>query len=346
MSGRVNKIRGYSNTTFSMVTIIVLSSLLGGLTTLMEEDKLNLPKTIGAWTRPDSPQIITSENIFDYMDGAGELYLGYRFDHLEVYEFTADNQDDILVELYFMKSSDDAFGLLSQDWGGDPVDFESSSVSKATQNIAPSHRALYGGGLLRIWSDNLYIRIMAYRETPESKEAVLSLGQAIAENRKHPPQPQLLQILHLTVDSDWKLRSDRIAYFRSYLVLNSFYYLSHENILNLDLSTEAVTAPYENITTTGERKRVQFLFIKYENPERSEQALDNFLKAYLPEHKKDFTPGSTAKSSNFYEVEDGWLGYQLFGKCIALVFGCPHQESAQMIINQMATNLSKIGAVS
>ena len=47
---------------------------------------INLPKTAGAWTRPDAPRRIDETSIFSYMDGGGELYLGYRFDHLDVYE--------------------------------------------------------------------------------------------------------------------------------------------------------------------------------------------------------------------------------------------------------------------
>ena len=55
----------------------------------MNAGKLHLPKTVGVWTRPDSPRFINSENIFEYMNGAGELYLGYRFRHLEVFDYTS-----------------------------------------------------------------------------------------------------------------------------------------------------------------------------------------------------------------------------------------------------------------
>ena len=82
----------------------------------MTESKPILPKTIGLWTRPDSPKFVNAQNIFDYMDGAGELYIGYCFDRLEYYEYKAKSQGDILVKIYFMKTSDDAFGLLSLDW--------------------------------------------------------------------------------------------------------------------------------------------------------------------------------------------------------------------------------------
>jgi hypothetical protein len=90
----------------------------------------NLPRTLGAWTRSDSAEIIDESNIFDYMNGAGELYLAYRFDHLDVYEYTSEQQDDILVEVYVMHTSDDAFGLLSLDWGGEPATFSPSDARR------------------------------------------------------------------------------------------------------------------------------------------------------------------------------------------------------------------------
>ena len=310
----------------------MLALISEGATGSMKTCKLDLPKTIGPWSRPESPRIIDSSNIFKYMNGAGELYLGYRFNHLEVFDYTSENQDNILVELYFMETPDDAFGLLSLDWGGEPVDLNHSSKNKATHSVAPSNKALYGGGLLRILSDNLYARVMAFRETPSSKQAVLALGKAITANRKSPPEPELLKILPLQIGSTWKLRRDRLSFFRSYLALNSIYYLSHENILDLDLTAEAVTVPYERISSSGDRKRSQFLLMKYENHERARKALDHFHDAYLPEHKKEFTSDSDNNGSSFFKLEDGWLGYELIGKYVAVVFGCPDQKSARTII--------------
>jgi hypothetical protein len=325
---------------FLYLTVIVAFSTHEGAAAKMST--YYLPKSVGAWTRPDSAQKIDSTDIFKYMNGAGELYLSYRFIRLEVYEYTADNEESILVELYYMKTSDDAFGLLSLDWGGEPVTFDHSPVSKASRTIAPPNSALYGKGLLRIWSDNIYARVMAERETPVSREAVLSLGRAIVANHKNPSEPKLLDIFPHTIGSDWKLRGDRIGYFRSYLVLNSLYYLSHQNILNLDLSTEAVAAPYEKIADNEDHKRIQFLFVKYADSAQAQQALDHFHKTYLPEHKKDFGAGSMSASPNFFKIEDGWLGYKLHGPCIALVFECLDKRSARMFIKQIQFNLIKI----
>ena len=302
----------------------------------MNEERVKLPETIGFWTRADSARIIDSGNIFDYMNGAGELYLAYGFDHLEVYEYTSDRHESILVEVYVMHTSNDAFGLLSLDWGGEPVPIRSTPPFQSEPSVSPPARALYGGGLLRIRSGSLYARVMAYRETAESKKAVLSLGRAIAANRKTPAEPELLKILPKTMGPDWKLRQDRIGYFRSHLVLNSLYYLSHQNILRLDHSTEAVTAPYENRSLAGTPKRVQVLFVKYAFPGRAGKALADFHNAYLPEHQKGFDPGVTNKQTNVFKIEDGWLGYALDGAFLAVVFECPNRESAQLIIKHIS----------
>jgi len=304
--------------------------------TRVEEFKANLPETAGSWRQQEQPRWIDSENIFDYMNGAGELYVGYRFDHLEVYEYAAPEGGDILVELYFMKSSDDAFGLLSLDWGGDQVDLADNPPSE-TVYYAPSSRALYGAGLLRIWAGDVYARIMIYSESPESKEAALSLGRAIAADRPAPPRPKLIGALAPDAGSGWKLRGEKIRYFRSYLVLNSFFFLSNRNILGLDLSTEAVAAPYERRSESGDGMRSMCMLVKYKDEDRAREAISNFMEAYLPEYS--VKGGKKSGGPHLFDVEDGWVGYQLKGNYAALVLDSPDRESASAILDRIVSNL-------
>jgi len=308
---------------------------------VVEANKIALPKTVGDWRGPRTPRIIDSSNIFKYMNGAGELYLGYRFKHLEVFDYTDENKNNILVELYFMETPDDAFGLLSLDWGGEVVSLGDPSANGSKQPRTSSVSALYGAGLLRIRSDNLYARIMAFRETPASKQAVMTLGRAIVADRKSPPEPELLKALSPLVGSAWKLRRDRICFFRSYLVLNSNYYLSHENILDLDHATEAVIAPYEQTSNAGDRKRCQFLLVKYENHASAKKALDHFHEAYLPEYKEELSADSNNSGPSLFKLEDGWLGYQLMGHYVAIVFECPDRKSAGTIIENNQNGLTR-----
>jgi hypothetical protein len=300
----------------------------------MESNSL-LPINVGSWTRPESPKIITAKNIFDYMDGAGELYLAYRFDHLESHEYQSETQKEILVELYYMETSDDAFGLLSLDWGGEYMDLNVSSPENVSTDKLPWPRALYGEGLLRIWSDNIYARIMATQETPESKQAVLELGRTIVEGRTNPPPPELIKALPIVLYKDWKLREDRAGYLRSHMVLNSLYYLGHENMLDLDHTTEAATAPYEIMDSSGSRSRIQFLTIKYSNPELTKNALVHFHQSYLPDYPLETHSISSKGLMNTFPIEDGWLGYKLQQNTLMFVFECPDLETTGAIINRI-----------
>lgn len=299
------------------------------------ESKPLLPKTVGIWTRPNSPKLIDAISIFDYMDGAGELYLAYRFDHLEAIEYQAETQKEILVELYFMKASEDAFGLLSLDWGGESVDLSQSSSESTAHDKSLWPRALYGEGLLRIWSDNVYARVMAYQETPESKQAVLELGRAIVKGRSKPPAPEMMKALPNALLQNWKVHRDRAGYFRSHLVLNSLYYLSHENILDLNHSTEAVTASYEQQDPSGNHARIQFLTVLYPNHEHALKALSHFHESYLSDYPVPVDSKPSEDMENTFPVEDGWLGYRLHKNRLSFVFECPDQESSKKIINQM-----------
>jgi hypothetical protein len=215
------------------------------------------------------------------------------------------------------------------------VDFGDSLKNDSASISALPVRALYGGGLLRIWSDDLYFRIMAYRESPESKQAIIMLGKSITSHRNRPPQPKLLHVFPTELASGWTLRRDRIGFFRSYLVLNSLYYLSHRNILDLDHSTEAVTGSYEKESDGSSRQKIQILFITYVNDLKAENALKHFMEAYLPEHQAGGTQFSKSENTKFFKIEDGWLGYRLEGKCIALVFQCPDERCARDFLSQI-----------
>ena len=105
------------------------------------------------------------------------------------------------------------------------------------------------------------------------------------------------------------------------------------------MSTEAVIAPYEHPSGAGDRTRSQFLLVKYENRVHAQKALNHFHDTYLPEHKKGDTADSSEKSLNLFRIEDGWIGYKLINNYVVIVFECPDQESARVIIQKNEATL-------
>lgn len=321
------------------VILLVMPLFLQGEANIMSSKKSTLPENFNGWRLDGPPRRIDESNIFEYMNGAGELYLGYHFDHLSVYEYMDQDKNTIVVELYQMKDSRDAFGLLSMDWGGEAVELNHSAAAGSEKLIIPPSRALYGKGLLRAWSDNLYIRIMAHKESPGVKEVIHELGQLITAGRENPDPPDFLKVIKPADDSQWALNIKRTTYFYSHLVLNSFFYLSHTNILNLDSSTEAVIVTFERQEEKAGKTSVPLLVIKYPDQETASAALHDFFSAYLPDMTLKNLPGEAVRESReFFQIEDGWMGYRLLNRQLALVFACPDQLSALEILEMAELN--------
>ncbi len=311
----------------------------------MNEASLNLPRSVGAWSQSGGPKFIGPQDIFNYMDGAGELYLGYRFKRLEVQRYDSADQGEILVELYWMESSDDAYGLLSGDWGGEAIDLRPPPPGSSSLPVADGPRALYGAGLLRLWSDNLFARVMADHETDASKEAIQALGQAIAGGRSTPPRPLLIWALPARVGSRFFLHPDHVAFLRSHLVLNSVYFLSSENLLNLGPDCEVATAIYGQgpAKTTGNAKPARLLLARYANEAAAAKALHHFREIYLPEKLKEPKVHSI-DDNGVVAIEDGWMGFARSGRGLALVFESPDDASARLFLGDFTRILQKLEA--
>lgn len=282
---------------------------------------VDLPKQAGPWARPENPRRITAATIFDYMDGGGELYLAYRFGHLDVLEYKAADASlgTILVEVYQMGSSDDAFGLLSTDWGGEPV-----ALDPAGQPQARFPEALYGGGLLRLRAGDLYARVLASRESPASREQVLALGRAIAKGRRGDAVPELVS--QVRAPAGWSPRPDRLVFFRSHLVLNSAYFLAAGDVLGLGPDVEGVTTECRPPRPGGRAARL--IVLRYPTVDRAAVALRAFREAYLPETAK----AAGVEDEGSAPIEEGWAAYRRDGAMLTIALDAPARDAARALV--------------
>jgi len=288
---------------------------------------VSLPTQAGPWVRPDAPRRIDDETIFDYMDGAGELYLAYRFEHLDVYEYTAPEKrlGTIKVELYWMGSPDDAFGLLSNDWGGETIDLRGQGEGRHPHPAVPSHDALYGGGLLRFWSHNLYGRVMASRESPESRAQVLAIARSIVKERPANGQPpEILSKVPARLGERLVLRPDRTCFFRSHYVLNSVYYLAPNDVLGLGPAIDAGISEYRPAGTGG--PPVRLIQAVYPSPAAAAAALRTFLKLYVPGPAGQ---GAAKPASAAANAEGKWVGWAAADRLLAIVLDAPGERDAK-----------------
>lgn len=288
---------------------------------------VNLPGQAGPWVRPDSRRRITEETIFDYMDGAGELYLAYRFEHLDVYEYTAPEKrlGTIKVELYWMETPDDAFGLLSSDWGGEAVNLRGLGENRDLHPAVPSHDALYGGGLLRFRSQRLYGRVMASRESPESRAQVLAIARSIVKERPSNGQPpEILSKVPVRLGESLVLRPDRTCFFRSHYVLNSVYYLAPNDVLGLGPAVDASISEYRPAGSGG--APVHLIQAVYPSTDAATAALRTFLKLYVPGPAGRVAAKPASAAAN---AEGKWVGWAASDRWLAIVIDATGERDAK-----------------
>jgi hypothetical protein len=180
---------------------------------------------------------------------------------------------------------------------------------------------------------------MAFLEKPGVKEVIMKLGRTITAGRKNPPPPDLLGMVNMDPDSPWTLKKERTAYFYSHLVLNSLYYISHENILDLDHETEVLMTVFERSQEKGVGSRIHLLLIKYPGYGKAIAALGDFIRVYMPESKRRPAPGLEQEIQDFLQVEDGWTGYRLLNRYLVLALGCPDRESARGMLHRVNVKL-------
>jgi hypothetical protein len=266
-----------------------------------------LPSQIGIWTAEPKDRIYDTETIFSYIDGAGEVYRAYNMRSCLSRRYTSPNAPAIVLDIFDMGTSEDAFGVFTHDRDGRAVDV--------------GQGALYRPGWLSFWKGRFFVSIYIEKETEAAKEAIGELSRVVASLIKDQgPKPGLL--LKLPPEG---LQSRSIRYLHHHTLLNYHFYLADENILNLGQHTDAVLAVYQR---SG--KRAHLILVFYPNVEKAAEAHKTLLRHYLPE----------AKSTRAVLLEDGkWSATGLKNKFLTVVLEADTRPLAENLLREVLETL-------
>jgi hypothetical protein len=266
-----------------------------------EDPSTMLPASVEGWKAAHQDQKYDRNTLFDYIDGGAELYLSYGFKSLTSRTYSKTDQPDIIVDIFDMTTSQNAFGVFSH--------------TRETMDSTFGQGCQYVEGLLLFWKDNYYVSILSSLENPELKKAVFALARHIdAAIPTEGPLPEIISLL-----PSESLVPESIRYFHNHVWLNSYYFIADENIFEIDERTEAVLAKY------GEPgKRQILLLIQYDSEDHARRGQAGFLNLYLP--------GQSRKSAA--RIEDGtWTACKLDGTLLAVVFAAPQEQPALDLLN-------------
>jgi len=283
----------------------MLLALLGMV--LAQPGGFELPESPRAGWKATPQQAIAPSGIFEYMDGAGELYLAYGFKRLYVREYEKPHEPRVTCEVYRMGRSADAFGLFSVDRTG--------------QALRIGQGAVYSRGLLVAWQGDYFVRILADRETPESKLCVVALAKLIVKKCGKPGKPPA-QLSWLPKPG---LDQKSVRFFHTHMCLNYLHFLASENILNLSANTNAVMGAY-----SGAAGKSLSLIIGYPSEAETLSAWKRFRVAYLAGLKAD-------GEYSIARLENGkWFAGIRKGKRLCIVLESPRRADCMKTIKAVS----------
>jgi hypothetical protein len=256
------------------------------------------PSEVSGWKRDRQARVYTAKTLFEYIDGAAEVYLAYGLQRTSVRRYLKPGHPDIVAEIYRMASSDDAFGVFS--------------LEQQDPEAGLGQGSEFGGSMLRFWKGRFFVAVLGEGTGQDLEAAVLALGRALADGIKETGDPpQLLRYLPLQPAFP---RAEKVVFLRSHILLNRLFFVSHQNILKLNREVQAVLA-----RIPADNKKIHLLIVGYPTRARARSAVKSFISGYLPE----------AGQNRAVLTEDGtWTRADRCLRLVVIVFGAPSESDA------------------
>lgn len=257
-------------------------------------------------------RLYSSETLFDLIDGGAEVYRAFNVRRVASRRYGRRGAPDILVDVFDMGSSRDAFGAYHHDMrdGRDPGIGDESEI---------------GGGALAFRKGRFFVSIVALDDTGPAREAMLALGRAIAGRIPRPgAAPEVLRLLPAE-----GLDPARVSYFHDWTYLNTRCALAEDNLLLLDGETEGILARYRGTgggsggAGTGS---FTLMVVRYPSAARARRALAGFLSGYLP----------AADADGVGRRADGtWAAARAAGELVVVVLDAADRPGIGRLVEQI-----------
>lgn len=91
---------------------VIIYLFAGSINLIAQQITIPIPS---GWQLKNQPVIYTPDNLWDYIDGAADLFYRYQFKNLQVVYYTDSAGDYITLELYDQSSPLYAYGVYSQE---------------------------------------------------------------------------------------------------------------------------------------------------------------------------------------------------------------------------------------
>ena len=232
--------------------------------------RLLLPRgdEVPNWEASGMPRVFAGTKLYDYIDGAGEIFLRYDFREVATTEYEHKTTGDFLaIDVYDMGSPSEAFGIYSYSRYPGAEMVEVGNEGFATQTS------------LDFWEGRFYVKVQAFQTGEETKRAMREFAGAIAERIPsavwEPPA-----VLALLPQEGRIPRSEK--FFHDKLILDNLVFISEDNTFELGKKTHCAWGEYDT-----EEGRGRALFVAYDSDDRAKEVASRLAaEREIPDGKK------------------------------------------------------------
>ena len=263
-------------------TLIIFSwtlaaAVLGGVPVL--EGKTFVFPEISGWRMPEKPQLFSPTTLYEYINGAADLYLSYEFQDLNVAEYRNEREAAVTVEIYRHKSPTQAFGIYSQERLAN-----ANFLEIGTQGYREPM-------VLNFLAGPYYVKINGYNTGAEDEKIMLIFGRKVEEMLGE--KNSLPEILSSFPAEGKKKNTEKFI---------------SKNFLGYSFFHSGFTADYER---SG--KKFKIFVIQGNGQEDCRSMMEKYLQQTDPQVKKASEGAYRLKDHYHGEVDLFWKGKFIWG---------------------------------
>lgn len=198
---------------------------------------------LNGWTQKGNIDVYTPDNLYEYIDGAADVFLAYDFQELAAATFESNPKGSFTVDIYRHGSPKNGFGIYSQE-------------KPAKGPFIPiGAQGYYEKGVLNFLVDCCYVKINGFdlgdKDETILKEAARQIAQKIQGDNRFP---RVLECFP---------GEEKVEYSERYIA---------QNFLGHSFLHSAFTADYEK-----EGAKIQVFIIETDDEKVARKILDDYL---------------------------------------------------------------------
>jgi ferredoxin len=122
---------------------------------------------VAGWSRTGETRTFEAQNLWQYVDGDADRYVQAGVEKMQTQDYRYQDKTDAVADVYVMRSPDGARKILESE----------SKMGSQPLQLGDSGRSY--GASLTFCRGRYFVRLVAYQETPQVREALVELGRGV-----------------------------------------------------------------------------------------------------------------------------------------------------------------------